>query len=121
MKEFDFQSILGTVGSVRYGDKGPSRVLLSRRMFNDFPVIFFDKDVFLASGITRYKSEFVWYLLNSFGSNTQDAQGQAAMGVSIRCNRSNKNTQVIAQCYWLCLILRQPLNGGEGEPGQWPE
>lgn len=52
-------TVLGTVGNTSFGDRGPSRALLSRRMFNDFPVIFFDRDVFLASGITRYEGEFV--------------------------------------------------------------
>lgn len=52
-------TVLGTVGDVRFGDRGPSRVLLSRRMFNDFPVVFFDRDVFLASDITRHEGEFV--------------------------------------------------------------
>ncbi len=52
-------TILATVGKIRIGDRGPTRVMLSRRMFNDFPVIFFDKDVFGTSGIARYKSEFV--------------------------------------------------------------
>lgn len=52
-------TILGTVGEIRFGDRGPSRALLSRRLFNDFPVVFFDRDVFLSSGITRYEGEFV--------------------------------------------------------------
>lgn len=52
-------TLLGLVGEIRYGDKGPTRVLLSRRMFNDFPVIFFDKEVFMSSQIQRFKGEFV--------------------------------------------------------------
>lgn len=52
-------TILATVGDIRRGDKGPSTATLSRRMFNDFPAVFFDPDVFAGSGITRYKGEFV--------------------------------------------------------------
>lgn len=51
--------VLGTVGDVRIGDTGPTKVMLSRRMFNDFPLIFFDRDVFGTSGIGRWTGEFV--------------------------------------------------------------
>ncbi len=51
--------ILATVGDVKIGDRGPTKVLLSRRLFNDFPLIFFDKDVFGSSGIANYKGEFI--------------------------------------------------------------
>jgi endonuclease YncB( thermonuclease family) len=52
-------TLLATVGEIRLGDRGPTRVLLSRRLFSDFTVVFFDRDVFLSSGISRYRSEFV--------------------------------------------------------------
>jgi endonuclease YncB( thermonuclease family) len=52
-------TVLGTVGRIVLGDRGPTRVLLSRRMFSDFAVVFFDKDVFASSGIDRYEGEFV--------------------------------------------------------------
>ena len=45
---------------MRFAEKGPSRVMLSRRMFNDFPLIFFDRDVLGTSGIEKWKSEYVW-------------------------------------------------------------
>jgi endonuclease YncB( thermonuclease family) len=51
--------LLGGVGEVRMGEKGPTKVMLSRRMFADFPIIFFDKDVFAGSGIASFKGEFV--------------------------------------------------------------
>jgi hypothetical protein len=51
--------ILATVGDIRQGDRGPKRVMLSRRMFQDFPLIFWEDDVFEASGIGRYRGEFV--------------------------------------------------------------
>lgn len=51
--------VLGTVGDVRIGEKGPTRVTLSRRLFADFPLIFFDRDVLGTSGIAEWKGEFV--------------------------------------------------------------
>jgi endonuclease YncB( thermonuclease family) len=52
-------TVVGLVGSVSLGEKGPSRVTLSRRRFSDLAVVFFDKDVFAASGIARHAGEFV--------------------------------------------------------------
>jgi len=53
-------NVLGTVGDVRIGERGPTRVTLSRQQFSDFPLIFFDRDVFTQSGIAAWKGEFVW-------------------------------------------------------------
>lgn len=53
-------NLLGVVGDVRIGEKGPSRVTLSRAMFNDFPLVFFDRDVLGTSGIMQWKGEYVW-------------------------------------------------------------
>ena len=52
-------TVLALVGDIRFGEKGPSKALLSRALFNDFPAVFFDKDVFVSSTITQYKGEFV--------------------------------------------------------------
>ncbi len=52
-------SILATVGDVQIGEKGPTRVTLSRAQKSDFPLIFFDKDVFGTSGISGWKGEWV--------------------------------------------------------------
>ncbi|MCA9679218.1 MAG: thermonuclease family protein [Myxococcales bacterium] len=52
-------TVMSTVGEVRLGDRGPTKVMLSRRMFGDFPLVFFDKDVFASTGIARWKGEFV--------------------------------------------------------------
>ncbi|HEX5063809.1 MAG TPA: thermonuclease family protein [Kofleriaceae bacterium] len=53
-------NVLGTVGDVRIGEKGPTRVTLSRQQFSDFPLVFFDRDVFVQSNIAEQKGEFVW-------------------------------------------------------------
>jgi len=52
-------TLLGTVGNVYMGDRGPTRVMLSRRMGSDFPIIFFDKDLFATSKLGEWKGEFV--------------------------------------------------------------
>lgn len=51
--------ILAGVGKVYPGEgPRPTRVMLSRRMFSDFPVIFFDEDVYLTSRIEEAQGEF---------------------------------------------------------------
>ncbi|MEZ4403313.1 MAG: thermonuclease family protein [Kofleriaceae bacterium] len=52
-------AILATVGDVKLGDRGPTKVMLSRKQRGDFPLVFFDKDVFASSGIADWKGEFV--------------------------------------------------------------
>jgi len=51
--------ILATVGNIIQHDSGLTRVMLSRRKWADFPLIFFDREVFDRSGIERYRKEFV--------------------------------------------------------------
>lgn len=52
-------TVLGAVADVKMGDKGPSVAKLSRSRGSDFAIVFFDKDVFLSSGIAKAKGEFV--------------------------------------------------------------
>jgi endonuclease YncB( thermonuclease family) len=52
--------LLGTVGDIRIGRGGaPTRVMLGRRMFADFPLVFFDDAVFDKTGLARATGEFV--------------------------------------------------------------
>ena len=51
--------IIGVVAEIRYAERGPSRALLSYRMFSDFPLIFFDRDVLNQSGLPEWKGEFI--------------------------------------------------------------
>lgn len=51
--------LLGTVADVYIGTKGPTRVTLSHGRGSDFPLIFFDNDVFVQSGIGQWKGEWV--------------------------------------------------------------
>lgn len=51
--------LLGNVGDVRPGNKGPARVMLGRKMGDDFPLIFFDESLIGRTGIDRFRGEFV--------------------------------------------------------------
>ncbi|MBV1857004.1 MAG: thermonuclease family protein, partial [Nannocystaceae bacterium] len=51
--------VLAGVGEIYPGEGArPTRVMLSRRMFSDFPLIFFDEDVVLSSRIEEARGEF---------------------------------------------------------------
>lgn len=52
-------TILATIADIRYSKSGPIKVMLGRRMFSDFPVIFFDHDVFEQTGMRKHKGEHV--------------------------------------------------------------
>jgi len=52
-------AVLATVGEIQLGDRGPTKVMLARKMYGDLPLVFFDKDVFVSTGIAAWKSEFV--------------------------------------------------------------
>jgi endonuclease YncB( thermonuclease family) len=51
--------VLGSVGDIRKGATGPTRVMLSRRRTASFPLIFFDEDVLSRSGVEAAKGEFI--------------------------------------------------------------
>jgi hypothetical protein len=52
-------TLLGAVSDIRFGEKGPSLVKLSRNKGNDFDVVFWDKDVLLASGAQYKKGDYI--------------------------------------------------------------
>jgi endonuclease YncB( thermonuclease family) len=52
-------TLLGTVGDIVLGDRGPTRVTLSRRMFSNVPLIFWDKDVYASTGVGEWRGEFI--------------------------------------------------------------
>jgi len=52
-------NVLGLVRDVDEFKDPPIRVHLSRRRGSDLPVVFFDERVFVASGIQRFKGEYV--------------------------------------------------------------
>ncbi|MGI5864309.1 MAG: thermonuclease family protein [Myxococcales bacterium] len=51
--------ILGSVGDISLGDKGPTIVELSRNQHSSFDLVFFDKDIFKATGLSQKKGEYV--------------------------------------------------------------
>lgn len=51
--------ILGSVNELKLGDEGPTVVKLGRSRGNDFDVVFWDKDVAMASGVLQAKGEYV--------------------------------------------------------------
>jgi endonuclease YncB( thermonuclease family) len=51
--------LLAMVGEIKIGDKGPTRVMLGRRLLGDFPLIFFDRDVFGTSDIAKWEGEYI--------------------------------------------------------------
>jgi endonuclease YncB( thermonuclease family) len=51
--------VLGSISEVKLGDPGPTLVMLGRRRGNDFPLVFFDKDVFAASHAGEHVGEYV--------------------------------------------------------------
>jgi len=52
--------VLATVGDVRPREgKKPARVMLSRRMFSDLPLVFFDDEVLTRSNVEAARGEFV--------------------------------------------------------------
>lgn len=53
-------SVLATVGEIRESKAGgPTKAMLSRRMFSDVPAVFFDPYVYEDSKIENYKGEYV--------------------------------------------------------------
>jgi len=52
-------TLLSTVGDIRLGDRGPTRVMLSRRLHEDFPLVFFDQGVFQSTRIAEWKGEWI--------------------------------------------------------------
>ena len=52
-------TILGTVGETYMGDRGPTRVMLSRPRGPYFSIIFFDKDLFATTRLGEQTGEFL--------------------------------------------------------------
>ncbi|MCA9573926.1 MAG: thermonuclease family protein [Polyangiales bacterium] len=57
--EGQYVTVLATVGDIRQGERGPTRVMLSRRMFSDLPAVFFDPYVLEDSRARDFQGEYV--------------------------------------------------------------
>jgi endonuclease YncB( thermonuclease family) len=66
--------VLGAISEVRLGDgNAPTRVMLSRRRTNDFPLIFWDRDVFMSTGVAKRVGEYV--RVKGFVTRYEDKKG----------------------------------------------
>jgi endonuclease YncB( thermonuclease family) len=74
--------IIGVVAEVRYAERGPSRVLLSYRMFHDFPLVFFDRDVLAQSGLPEWKGEFI-VVTGTVTDYTNKKSGKKQLQISV--------------------------------------
>jgi endonuclease YncB( thermonuclease family) len=52
-------TLLGAVSDIKFAERGPSLVKLSRNRGNDFDVVFWDKDVLLSSGAQYKLGEYI--------------------------------------------------------------
>ncbi|MEZ4450288.1 MAG: thermonuclease family protein [Nannocystaceae bacterium] len=51
--------LFGAIADIRMSEKGPIKVLLGRRLFSDFPLIFFDHQVFDETRVAESKGEYI--------------------------------------------------------------
>jgi endonuclease YncB( thermonuclease family) len=87
--------VLATVGDIRPRQgKRPARVMLSRRMFHDLPLIFFDDEVLERSGITHARGEYVRvqgtvsrYVFSTKRARLRSRQGGAPSQLQIQIRR----------------------------------
>jgi len=79
----DEVEVLATIGDIRQGARGPKRVLLSRRLGSDFPLIFWEEEVFEQSGIQRYRGEFV-RVRGVVTSYTDSRSGRRQLQIEVR-------------------------------------
>jgi len=63
--------VLGSISEVKRGDRGPTLVMLGRRKGADFPLVFFDKDVFAATHVAEHIGEYI--RVRGFVSKYEDA------------------------------------------------
>jgi|RhiMethySRZTD1v2_1073278.scaffolds.fasta_scaffold78262_2 endonuclease YncB( thermonuclease family) len=68
--------VLGAVSEVRLGDgNAPTRVLLSRRRTSDFPLIFWDRDVYMSSGVGQHVGDYI--KVKGFVTKYDDKRGHS--------------------------------------------
>src|SRR5262249_20797311 len=74
--------VLGAIAGIKEADGGPTRVLLSRKRTNDFPLIFFSKDVLAASGVAHHVGEYV--RVRGAVRRSEDKQKHTTLEIVIR-------------------------------------
>ena len=103
-------TLLGSVQETKFGDKGPAVAKLARNRTTTFDVVFFDRDVFLASGIQFKKGEYVQ--LRGLVSKYRDPGGKEHLQMQVTLPG-----QVLAPSSELQNLLNAPAgpNTEEGE------
>lgn len=100
--------LLGAVQDVKFGDRGPSVVKLSRTRTNDFDVVFFDKDVLLSSGLQFKKGEYVQ--VKGVVSKYRDPRGNERLQLQV-----SLPGQVLAPSQELEKLFNEGAKAGEAE------
>lgn len=52
--------VFGSIGSIRYNDRGPTLVKLARSRTESFDIVFFDKDIFRSLNLEEQKGEYIF-------------------------------------------------------------
>lgn|GEM_PF-1095117 len=52
--------VFGAIGDIRFNERGPTLVKMSRTRFESFDVVFFDKDVFNSLNLVDQKGEYIF-------------------------------------------------------------
>ncbi len=52
--------VFGSIGSIRYNERGPTLVKLARSRTESFDIVFFDKDVFRVLDLEEQKGEYIF-------------------------------------------------------------
>ena len=74
-------TVLGSVQETRFADTGPAVAKLARNRSTTFDVVFFDRDVFLASGLQFKKGEYVQ--VRGVVSKYRDPGGRAHLQMQV--------------------------------------
>ena len=114
--EGDEVVLLGNVGDIRPGKNGgPTRVMLARRMFDDFTLVFFDDRVLESSKVEQAKGEFVrvrgTITKYKFRSKGRRDDGEEQLQIVVKDPR-----QIEFVDTWALAQSRTPLAPGEGDP-----
>lgn len=114
--EGDEVVLLGNVGDIRVGKNGgPTRVMLARRMFDDFTLVFFDDEVLDRSKVEHAQGEFVRVrgsvTTYKFRKKGRRDSGEEQLQIVVKDAR-----QIEFVDTWALAKSRVPLAPGEGDP-----
>lgn len=102
--------VLGSVSEIRFGERGPSVVRLARTRTANLDIVFFDKDVLLATGLQFKKGEYVQ--VKGAVQKYRDARGVEALQLVV-----SLPGQVLAPSEELDSLLNEPVKERKEEEG----